>query len=53
MNPNPTAFDLRTRLHGLFDEDKEIMVDTGDGIFTIADVTEEMHEIIIHLGPMP
>lgn len=34
-------------------DNRPILVDTGDGIFTIAEVRETDHEVFIFLGPMP
>lgn len=48
-----TAFDLSVRLRNTFDSDKPVLVDTGDGIFTVHSVNEEDHEVVICLGPMP
>jgi len=48
-----TCADLRTRLHGLFGEDKPILVETGDGIFRVVGGEETPHEFVLFLGPMP
>lgn len=48
-----TARELAARLLATFDPDKQVVVDTGDGIFKIGTVDEESHEVFIHLGEMP
>lgn len=44
-----TAQDITTRLLS-FDSSKTVLVDTGDGIFTINGIAEDTEEIIIYLG---
>lgn len=48
-----TAQDLIIRLNSTFGPDKPILIDTGDGIFTISGVSEDSSEIVIYLAEMP
>jgi hypothetical protein len=48
-----TARELAQRLNDTFDPDKPILIDTGDGIFTINGVSEDSTEIIVYLDKMP
>lgn len=50
---NPTAREIAQRLLNTFDPDKQVLVDTGDGIFKINAIAEESHEVFIFLGEMP
>lgn len=53
MTTPTTARSLSTILACVADDEKVVVVDTGDGIFKIDRVEEQSHEVFIFLGEMP